>query len=69
MTEKSRLETRKFHCVESEREANLSIEWIECGGKERIQSVSCDNPKLADLDNWDCRWTCWREIEGGEHGA
>ena len=63
MAGKSRWEKRKVKCSETKREANLLIEWRKEKGKEIPNSISCDNPRLSDLDNWDCRWTCMEEIE------
>jgi len=64
MKHKTRWETRKIQCPEEKRNAKLFIEWHLSDGTEKVNSVRCDNPKLADLDNWDCCWTCWEKIEG-----
>jgi len=58
-----RREIRKFRCREENRIAELTIEWRQETGKEVIESVHCDNPRLRDLDNWDCRWTCLDALE------
>jgi hypothetical protein len=63
MEDKIRRESRKFRCPDEDRDAQLLIEWREEDGKEVIASVHCDNPRLSDLDNWDCRWTCMEALE------
>jgi hypothetical protein len=62
MSEKPRWETRRLTCPEGDYTAELLIEWREVGGRPTVQSVSCNNPKLRGLDNWDCRWTCLDEL-------
>jgi hypothetical protein len=39
----------------------LLLEWEEVEGKWTLSGVSCDNPRLKDLDNWECRWSCWEK--------
>jgi hypothetical protein len=63
MEGKIRRESRKFRCPDEDRIAELMIEWRQEDGKEVIASVHCDNPRLRDLDNWDCRWTCLDALE------
>ncbi|MFC2173076.1 hypothetical protein ACFLU6_10660 [Acidobacteriota bacterium] len=62
MAKKSRWEKHQIQCQEENRLANLLIEWCEENGGEVLNSVSCDNPKLAGLDNWECKWSCWKQI-------
>jgi hypothetical protein len=62
MARTTRWETRRVQCPEGKREAELFIEWGEERGTAVVKSVSCDNPRLADLDNWDCHWSCWEKI-------
>lgn len=62
MTDKSKWVRRKIKCPEENREANLLIEWRVEKGKKVLTGISCDNPKLSDLDNWDCKWSCWEKI-------
>lgn len=62
MRKRPRWETRRIHCPEQKRTATLLIEWREKGGKAVINSITCDNPRLSDLDNWDCQWLCWDEL-------
>ncbi len=62
MSRKLRWETRRVKCPEVGREAHLFIEWRQEKGKILLNSISCDNPRLRDLDNWDCRWSCWDGI-------
>jgi hypothetical protein len=57
-----RWETRQFRCPEQEMVANLLIQWRETEGKPALNGVSCDNPRLKDLDNWECGWACWQQI-------
>ena len=61
MSEKSKWMKSKIKCDETQREANLLIEVCKEKGKEVVKSVSCDNPRLADLNNWDCKWSCWNK--------
>jgi hypothetical protein len=63
MEGKIRRECRKFKCPDEDRVADLTIEWRQERGKEIIESVHCDNPRLRDIDNWDCRWTCLEALE------
>jgi hypothetical protein len=63
MDDKVRRESRKFRCPEESRIAELMVEWRREGDREVIASIHCDNPKLRDLDNWDCRWTCLNALE------
>jgi hypothetical protein len=63
MKDKIRRECRKIRCPEEDRTADLLIEWREQDGGEVIASVRCDNPRLRDLDNWDCRWTCMEALQ------
>lgn len=63
MEDTIRRESRKFRCPDEDRIADLMIEWREKDGREVIASVHCDNPRLRDLDNWDCRWTCLDALE------
>ena len=60
-------EERHFNCRQAKRTAKLLIEWQEMDGRRVIKSMSCDNPKLSDLDNWDCHWSCWEAVQ--EEGA
>ena len=59
---KIRWETREVQCPEGEHTASLLIAWHDDDGEPRIKNISCDNPRLADFDNWDCKWTCWEKI-------
>ena len=62
MGKKSRWERRRIACKETGIETNLLIEWRDEEGKEVLKGVSCDNPRLQDLDNRDCKWTCWEGL-------
>jgi len=65
MGARTRWENRHFHCPEENREANLLLEYSVTDDEKTLRSISCDNPKLRDLDywDWDCRWTCWGQME------
>jgi hypothetical protein len=63
MVEKSRWEEREIVCPENpDRCARLLVEWREEAGEPVVRGIQCDNPRLADLDNWDCEWSCWEKI-------
>ena len=62
MADESKRMIRKIECPEEKREARLLIEWRKVEGKDVLNSISCDNPLLAGLDNWDCKWSCWDKI-------
>ena len=66
MAPKFRWETRRVECPEEGRTAELLIEWREENGQAVVHSVTCDNPKLAGLDNWDCCWSCWKKLDQDE---
>ncbi len=58
-----RCEIKRFHCSECDRDAVLIVEWMIQNGQKKIKSVSCDNPRFHDIDNWDCNWSCLSKIE------
>ena len=64
MEKQPKYEKRVVKCAEGDHIATLFIEWAEEAGKPVIHSITCDNPRLRDLDNWDCRWSCWEKIAG-----
>ncbi len=68
MATQIRWETRQIQCLEQELCANLLIQWRDTESGTVLHSVSCDNPRLKDLDNWECRWSCWEQVasEGEE---
>jgi hypothetical protein len=55
-------EVRQRRCADAECVANLLLEWRDLQGRSVLTGVSCDNPRLRDLDNWDCSGSCWEEI-------
>ena len=62
---KKRWELRTVPCPESpERTAHLLLGWSEHDGERTLESIDCDNPRLADLDNWTCDWACWKAVAG-----
>jgi len=63
MDGKTLREERTFECQDEKRTAKLLIEWQEEDGKKVLRSVSCDHPRLKDIDNWDCHWTCWEKVQ------
>lgn len=64
MAKKTSWERRKVSCPEEKRMARLFLEWHEDEGKVVLNSIVCDNPKLRDLDNSECQWSCWEKISG-----
>ena len=63
MSEKIITESVDFECLEEKRTAHLLLEWTVTDGVRRLTGVQCDNPRFADLEPWQCSWTCWRRIE------
>lgn len=61
MAKKSEWQIKKVKCPEEKREAKLLLEWQKEKGKKVLKSIQCDNPKLSDLDNSDCQWSCWEK--------
>ena len=66
MTQKSRWEKCRMKCPEEGIETDLLLEWHEKGGKKVLNSVSCGNSKLMDLEPRDCQWSCWEVFEKEE---
>jgi hypothetical protein len=62
MTSYYRWETRQIECPEEECRTNLLLTWDDSGARPLLRGVHCDNPRLRDLDNWECRWSCWDRI-------
>ena len=63
MGRKIKWERRQFECLEEDRIADLLLEWRKENGKTVLDGIFCDNPRFRDLDNWDCEWSCWEELE------
>lgn len=59
---KPKWKTENVKCPEGGYEARLLIE-LDREGAGKIKGISCDNPRFAGLDNWDCRWSCWDKIK------
>jgi len=57
---------QQITCKEADRETTLLIEWRYSGKRRTLHGISCDNPRLHDIDNWDCKWSCWKRITKGE---
>ena len=66
MGEKSLWERRTIECPEEKRTAKVLIEWQTEDGERLGKSMSCDNPRLRDIDNWDCHWSCWEAVQKGK---
>ena len=62
MTQPLRYESRTIRCPEVNRTARLFIAWQEDDRGTSLRGIECDNPRLADLDNWDCGWSCLESI-------
>jgi len=69
MSHDSWFETIEHECAEEGRTAHLVVEWEERDGQKRVKGVQCDNPRLATLDNWECCWSCWSQLESGAEEA
>ena len=63
MSDERIVRTLEFECLEENRTAHVITEWRKVDGEHRLVGVQCDNPRLASLDDWECRWSCWRRIE------
>jgi hypothetical protein len=63
MSVETTTETVDFECKEDRRTAHLLLEWQPTKGERRLTGVHCDNPRLASLEQWECRWSCWRKLE------
>lgn len=57
-----RWEVRQMPCPEVDRVSSLLVQWREAPGESLLCSVQCDNPRLRDLDNWQCSGSCWEQI-------
>ena len=66
MAEKSRWVKRCLKCPEGDYEAELLVELRDEKGEEAVRSIQCNNPRLAGLDNWDCKWSCWEKLRESE---
>jgi hypothetical protein len=62
-----RWERRQVVCPEENCQASLLIQWDDSGATPAVSGVRCSHPRLRDLDNWECQWSCWQEI--AEQGA
>jgi hypothetical protein len=57
-----RRERRQIRCPEGDRVTHLLLSWQEEGEGLALCGIHCDDPRLRDLDNWECRWSCWEQI-------
>jgi hypothetical protein len=57
-----RYESRTIRCPEVDRTARLFIAWRVDESGATLRGVQCDNPRLSDLDNWNCGWSCLEGI-------
>jgi hypothetical protein len=63
MIRETRWQVLDMACPEKACPGNrLLLEWQEVQGAWTLCGVSCDNPRLKDLDNWECNWACWEEV-------
>ena len=62
MAELTRWVKQTMKCPEGRGETQVFMEWLNQGGKQVLNSISCDNPQLRDLSGSDCQWSCWEEI-------
>lgn len=63
MSQHTVVETIEMECAEEGRVARLLVQWRELDGERVLHSVQCDNPKFAQLEEWDCHWSCWKRVE------
>jgi hypothetical protein len=66
MLKNARREMRQIECPEEKRTANVYLEWEDSWDKPMLNGICCDNPRLRDIDNWECEWSCWEQITGEE---
>ncbi len=58
----ARWQVRKLTCPEAQGEVSLLLEWQGTVKRPVLAGVCCDNPRLRDLDNWECDWRCWERL-------
>jgi hypothetical protein len=58
----TRWQTLQVTCPEEGCSATLLVEWDESGAEPVVSGIHCDHPRLKDLDNWSCGWSCWGEV-------
>jgi hypothetical protein len=49
-------------CPEGRGKTELLLEWKIEKGRKILQSISCDNPQLADYSGAECQWCCFEKI-------
>jgi hypothetical protein len=64
MATQVRWQMQQVECSEQGCLANLLIEWQDTEAEPLLRGVRCDHPRLRDLDNWECDWSCLEQIEG-----
>ncbi|MFQ6103018.1 MAG: hypothetical protein ACE5OP_01855 [Candidatus Glassbacteria bacterium] len=64
MRKSTRWAKRRLQCPEGKCETSLLVEWRKERGKEVLNGIICDNPRLENFHLWDCQWCCWEEISG-----
>jgi hypothetical protein len=57
-----RWQTCQVTCPEEGCAATLLVQWDDSGAEPLLTGIRCDHPRLRDLDNWECGWSCWAEI-------
>jgi hypothetical protein len=63
MNDETVTETLNIYCPEEARTAHLLVEWRRGASGRELIGIHCDNPRLAMLEPWDCRWSCWEKVE------
>jgi hypothetical protein len=62
MKQISKWNTRQMKCPEGRGKTELLLEWKIEKGKKILQSISCDNPQLADYSGVECQWCCFEKV-------
>ena len=63
MAKKKLWKIQNIQCPEESRRAQVVLEFQAQDKPYLLKSIHCDNPKLQDLNNWNCTWSCWEKIE------
>ncbi len=57
----------EINCPEGRGETELLSAWCAEGGRQVLNGIICNNPKLRDLSGTDCQWSCWDQISPKNH--
>jgi hypothetical protein len=63
MSAEYRWQTLEVNCPEEGCTATLLVQWDVSGAEPVLNGVHCDHPRLKDLDNWSCDWSCWQAVQ------